>query len=487
MIDTHAHLDSEQFAEDRDRLIGNLKSNNVESVIIPAINPNNINEVYSLSQKYSYIYCGLGVHPHDANLYDADVRNKIYELSSNGKVKAIGEIGLDYYYNFSTPLQQKKVFAEQLELAKELNLPVIVHNRESDEDLLNIIKTAQDGKLRGVLHCFSGDIDMMNRSLDLGFNISFTGNITFKKFDRGDVVKNVPNDRFFIETDSPFMTPTPFRGKRNEPKYLNYIVAKIAELKEIEIQEVINMTSKNARAFFNLSLILLFLIITTNLNAQNRHNDSDYDDTEAIEEHEHLYKKPLGLGIVFATNTIVESYTPKPTNVSYEGLVSFGATFQYSLFDYLILTASYGYSENRKNIEKYNYIKNLLPNTHQQIELTSNFVINPYSRLNFYGMIGFSYLMNKYGDTRNPGQTYDENSPGINTGLGFYINIPISGAGLFNIAAEWKLNFMLEKTKLGYDPRVNPGQPGSDVPVEISTFFSMPRISFIWFPQDLLF
>ncbi len=483
MIDTHAHLDSEQFDGDREVLISELVNFDVSSVIIPAINPNNFDKVIELSNKYDNIYCGIGVHPHDADSYNELVRNRIYELATNQNVKAIGEIGLDYFYNYSSHDQQKRVFTKQLEIAKELNLPAIIHNRDSDDDLLNIIKEKQDGKLRGVLHCFSGDNEFMLKALDLGMNVSFTGNITFKKFDRQDVVRNVPVDRFFLETDSPFMTPVPNRGKRNEPKYLNLVASKIAELKEIDIKEVIEMTTKNAKKFFNLALVLMFLIVGTNLNAQNFDGDEDY--SEILEEKVHPYKKPLGFGFVLATNTIVESYQPRPMNVSYEGLLSLGGTIQYSLFDYLILSATYGYSKNNKIVEKYPDVKNLQPNIHQQIELTSNFVINPYGRINFFGMVGFSYLLNEYGDTQFPGTTKTENSPGINTGLGFYINIPVSGAGLFNVVAEWKLNFMLNTTRLNYDPRIEPGKPGSSDPVEINTFFSMPRVSIVWFPENI--
>ena len=484
MIDTHAHLDSEQFSQDIDQLISDLGNYDIENVIIPAINPDNFDSVINLANNNERIFCGIGVHPHDADSYTKEVRNRILNLSENGKVKAIGEIGLDYYYNFSTPEQQKKVFVEQLEIAKDLNLPAIIHNRDSDDDLIRILKEQQNGNLNGVLHCFSGDLEFMNKALDLGMNLSFTGNITFKKFDRQDVVFNVPNDRFFLETDSPFMTPVPHRGKRNEPKYLNYVALKIAEIKEIDIKEVINMTTRNAKNFFNLLVLILIMVAAPNISAQN-FDGEEVDYSDILEEQPHPYRKPLGLGLVLATNTIVESYEPRPMNVSYEGLLSLGGTIHYSLFDYLIFSASYGYSKNNKIVEKYPDVLNLQPNIHQQIELTSNFIINPYGRINFFGMVGFSYLLNEYGDTQNPGLTKTENSPGINTGLGFYINIPVNGAGLFNIVAEWKLNFMLITTKLNYDPRIEPGKPGSTDPVEVNTFFSMPRVSIVFFPENI--
>ncbi len=486
MIDTHTHLDSEQFDLDRDLIINELSSNNIDSVIIPAINPDNFEKVLNLSINNHNVFCGIGVHPHDADAYNSEVSKRIIELSNNNKVKAIGEIGLDYFYNFSSPTQQKKVFKEQLEIAKSLNLPTIIHNRESDDDLLAIIKETQDGSLHGVLHCFSGDSIFLQKALDLGLNVSFTGNITFKKFENQDVVTNVPNDRFFLETDSPFMTPVPFRGKRNEPKYVNLVAKRVSELKGLEIKEIVEMTTRNAKRFFNLALVLLLITFGTNSYAQNRNNDYDNDDNNYEEAHHHNYEKPLGIGIVFATNTIVESYNPRPMDVSYEGLISIGGTIQYSVFDYLILTGTYGYSKNKKLLEKYPDIKDFKPNIHQQIELTSNFVINPYSRINFFGMLGLSYLLNDYGDPQNPGKSNSENSLGINTGLGFYINIPINGAGLFNIVAEWKLNFMLNSTKLNYDPRIAPGKPGSTEPVDIKTFFSMPRISLVWFPENLI-
>lgn len=474
MIDTHAHLDSEEYNQDRDEIINEAFNNGIENIIVPAINPKNFDNVIKLTENYDKIYCGIGIHPHDANSYNKEIEKVIYNLTENSKVVAIGEIGLDYYYNFATPEVQKIVFKHQLKIAKETKKPVIIHNRDSDNDLLEILKNEQNGNLTGVLHCFSGNTNFLRSALELGFYVSFTGNITFKKFDNIDTLIEAPLDRIMIETDSPYMTPAPFRGKRNKPSFVKLVAEKISEVKRINIEEVIKMTTHNAKKLFNLTIILIsFLLMSINTIAQSNFEDDEkeYDP----------YKKFIGVGLVISTNTIVEYYEPRDplSNVSYEGLFTIGGTAHYSPIDYIVITGTYLYSKNNKLIEKFEDIEK--PNIHQQIELTSNFIVNPHGRINFFGMVGFSYLMNEYQKNRN--ETLVNNNPGINTGLGFYFNLPISGVGLVNFVAEWKLNFMLGVTKTNYDPRIDPKKPEFNRNVEFSSFFSMPRISIILFPN----
>ncbi len=477
MIDTHAHIDSVDFDNDRLEVLDRAFNGGVESIIIPAIEPRRFDSLFDVCRLSDKIYCGLGIHPHNAKEIDSSILNEIYDLAKNDKkVVAIGEIGLDYYYDFAPVDVQKKGFRDQLEIAKDLGLPVIVHNRDSDEDLLEIVSNAQDGNLRGVFHCFYGNEDMLAKVLDLNFNVSFTGNVTFKKFDALEAVNNVPMDRFMIETDSPYMTPVPYRGKRNEPSYVKYVAGKIAEIKNIEIDEVIKMTTQNAKKFFGiLSFLLMFVFSSLSSYTQDGEIDDQYYDEE--EPLQATYNKTFGIGPVFGSNTIVESFTPRPNNISYEGLFAFGGIVHYSLTDYLILSGSYVYSKNTKLQEEFD---NLEPNTHRQIELSANFLVNPHGKINLYGFVGPSYLLNSYG---NPsGGVEERNSLGINTGLGFFFNIPIQGAGLITISAEWKLDFMLSKQKFDYDSRLPKGKQENN-PVEVSTFFSIPRVNLIFYPD----
>lgn len=213
MIDTHAHIFSEEFDNDITEVIENAFNSGVEAIILPAIEPKTFEKVINVSNLSENLFFSMGVHPHNAQEFNDEVSNKIIELASNPKMKAIGEIGLDYYYNFAPQDLQKEVFRKQLKLAKELNLPVIIHNRESDDDLLEILNAEQDGSLRGVLHCFSSNVEIMKKAIDLGFLISFTGNITFKKSEGlREIVKLAPIEKIMLETDSPYMTPVPFRG-----------------------------------------------------------------------------------------------------------------------------------------------------------------------------------------------------------------------------------------------------------------------------------
>ncbi len=482
MIDTHAHIDAEEFDADRTEVIYRSFDEGIEAMIIPAVEPGRFDSTLSATRIYDNIYAAIGIHPHNsANVSEQDFK-KIYEYSNKEKVVAIGEIGLDYYYDFSPIDAQTKVFRRQLQIAKELNLPVIIHNRSSENDLLRIYEDEQDGTLRGVLHCFYGNKEYLAHALNLGLYVSFTGNVTFKKFDSHEALLNVPNDRFMLETDSPYMTPVPYRGKRNEPKFVKYVAEKVAELKSLTIHEVIDMTTKNAKKFFNLSLIVIILISTSMALSFAQNLDHDENDEDAPrhayrEKPYNHFKKTLGIGFTLGTNTIVESYKPDPQDVSYEGLIAIGGTIQASPFDFLVLSATYLYAKNDKLVEKFPDIKE---NIHQQIEFTAHFLINPRNKINFYGMVGPSILLNQYG--LSGGEVDNSNKIGINAGLGFFINLPVGGAGLFAIQAEWKLDFMLGKTDRNFDPRFNQGHPNFDRDTETKTFFSIPRLNIMWYP-----
>jgi TatD DNase family protein len=263
MIDTHCHLQTEAFEADREAVISQALASGVVSVVVPAIDQKSLEPTLDIANHHEGIFCALGIHPHHATEWNNEVRDWILNAQSGSKkVVAIGEIGLDYHYDFCPQGVQRSVFAEQMELAQSLKLPIVVHTRESDEDVLKIIEdhyqTDRDGSA-GQLHCFSGTVGTMQRGIDRGFYVSFTGNITFKKSALGEVVEMAPLDRILLETDSPYMTPVPFRGKRNTPEYLHLVAEKIAEIKKLDIGLVIKETTANARRLFSLPLLTLVL------------------------------------------------------------------------------------------------------------------------------------------------------------------------------------------------------------------------------------
>lgn len=255
-IDTHAHLFYPNFKDDLNDVLNRAKEEGIDNILIPATDIATSKEVIGLTGKYDFIYGAVGVHPHDSENWDKSWINELKELAAHNKIKAIGEIGLDYYYDFSPVEKQKEAFRDQIELAIELNLPIVVHTRESDDDIYEIIKSYKDRNLKAQFHCFSGDKEKAKRLLDLGHYISFTGNITFKKADElREVVKYIPLNKLMIETDSPFLTPVPHRGKRNEPAYVKLVGEQIAEIHNISLEDVGRVTSYNAFKFFGIGKI----------------------------------------------------------------------------------------------------------------------------------------------------------------------------------------------------------------------------------------
>jgi TatD DNase family protein len=254
LIDSHAHLDDRRFDNDRDMLIKNLKNNGLEIVInIGADLKSSIASV-SLAEKYDNIYATVGVHPHSAKEMDNSTIEILKSFAKRDKVVAIGEIGLDFHYDNSPRDVQRKWFKEQLKLAKEVDLPVVIHTREATQETFDILKEAQDGRLRGVLHCYSGSVEMALEYIKLGFYISLGGPVTFNnaKISR-DVAKAVPLDKLLIETDSPYLTPVPYRGKRNEPIFVKYVAETIAEIRGISLEELGEATNRNTKELFGIS------------------------------------------------------------------------------------------------------------------------------------------------------------------------------------------------------------------------------------------
>lgn len=253
-IDTHAHLTFPEYQIDLPEVIKRAKEANLEAIINIALDDAAIRSSLRIAEEYpGYIFNAAGLHPQDASEWNEEIPQKIRELAKDKKIIAIGETGLDYHYKLSPLEKQKEVFRKFLQLSQELNLPAVIHSREASKDIMLIIHEENQGKLKGVLHCFSGDMDLAKEALDIGLLISFTGNITFPKADEiRNAAKEIPLDRIMIETDCPFLSPQAFRGKRNEPAYVVKIAEQIAEVKGITLEEVAAQTTKNAKRFFRI-------------------------------------------------------------------------------------------------------------------------------------------------------------------------------------------------------------------------------------------
>jgi TatD DNase family protein len=252
-VDTHAHLFYDNFNDDIENVITRAKENQVDYIIIPSTDLNSAEKTLKLCDKFEMLYAAVGVHPHDTKDWNETIISKIEKLVKHPKVIAIGEVGLDYYYDFSPKENQIKAFKSQLELAVDLKLPVIIHNRDSDEDMLEIISSFCSTGLKAQFHCFNASLDDAIEYIKMNHFISFTGNITYKKSqDLIKILEAIDVNHLLLETDSPFMTPTPFRGKRNEPSYINYIAKKIAEIKKLTLEELAKITSLNAFRMFGI-------------------------------------------------------------------------------------------------------------------------------------------------------------------------------------------------------------------------------------------
>ncbi len=251
-VDTHCHLFWEDFEDDLDAVFARARAEGVTRVVVPATTLETMHQAEAIAREFADAWFTAGVHPHDAGALPADYLATVERAALHEKAVAIGEIGLDYHYDFCTPDVQQRVLGEQLALALRLSLPVVIHNREADDDIIDICRSFQRGALAGQFHCFSSDADVARRVLDLGFHISFTGNVTFKKVDLDEVIRLVPDDRLLLETDAPFMTPVPFRGKRNEPMHIPRIAAYIAGVRGCSVEHLAAVTTANARRLFRL-------------------------------------------------------------------------------------------------------------------------------------------------------------------------------------------------------------------------------------------
>lgn len=254
LIDTHTHLDYKDYNEDREIVIQRALESGLAAIITIGTDIPSSDRALHLAEKYATVFAAVGVHPTDcANTTKEDLK-EIEKLAAHEKVIAIGEVGLDYYHMRAEKDKQIDVFRQQIELANQLKLPLIIHNRDSHEDMLQVLQESESLLTGGVMHSFTGTGAFQTKVLELGLHISFTGNITFKKSDSDDLVKQAPLDRLLLETDSPFLTPVPMRGKRNEPAFLVHTAQKIAELKDVPYDDICKITSENAISLFKLNI-----------------------------------------------------------------------------------------------------------------------------------------------------------------------------------------------------------------------------------------
>ncbi len=251
IFETHAHFDDKRYNEDRDEVIMECFNNDITKIVNIGADMRSSKNSVALAKKYEFVYATVGVHPHDVkNMTEKDLE-QLRQWSKEEKVVAIGEIGLDYYYEYSDKASQRKWFIEQLKLANELDLPVVIHSRDADNECYEIIKEYRPKA--AVIHCFAGSKELAKQYIDMGYYIGVGGVITFKNAKKlVEVVKAIPLDKILIETDAPYLTPEPHRGARNTSIYLKYVTEKVANLKEISVENVENTTFDNAMSFYRL-------------------------------------------------------------------------------------------------------------------------------------------------------------------------------------------------------------------------------------------
>jgi TatD DNase family protein len=254
-IDSHAHLDVPQYDADRAEVIDRARGAGIDTMLEICgsdVAKGSLDIGIKLADEYPFIYAAVGVHPHEANLYDDALERKLIEMTGHEKVVGWGEIGLDYYYDNSPRDVQRKVFSRQVELARKCNLPIIIHTRDAEDDTIAILRDAPPG-ISGVIHCFTGTQNLAETAIRMGFYISFSGVLTFKTAgDLREVARNTPLDKILIETDCPYLAPVPHRGKRNEPAFVKETAAKLAEIKGASIDEIARITSANFKRLFRL-------------------------------------------------------------------------------------------------------------------------------------------------------------------------------------------------------------------------------------------
>src|SRR3989338_5557162 len=253
LIDTHAHLEMPQFDGDRDEVIKRTVESGISLIIDVGSDLSGSRTALELARRYDFIYASAGIHPHEVKGVTIETYKEIRELLSDPKVVAVGEIGLDYYKDYSPRDIQQREFINQIRIAKEFKKPVIVHSRDAREDTLKILKDEKVSEIGGIMHCFSGDEEMARRCMDMGFYISFAGPITYPNADKlRKVVKSIPTNRLLIETDCPYLAPQQMRGKRNEPAYVRHVAEKVAEVKGLTVEDIERVIRLNVHNLFGI-------------------------------------------------------------------------------------------------------------------------------------------------------------------------------------------------------------------------------------------
>lgn len=252
LIDSHAHLDFSQFDGDREAVIARARQDGLVAIVNAGTSLECSRASVALADRVDFIYATVGIHPHGAKTATRAALDELRALASHPKVVAIGEIGLDFYRDLSPRDRQRQAFRQQIRLAVELGLPLVIHDRDAHAETLRILREEEAGRVGGVLHCFSGDLDMAREGIALGFLIAFGGPITYGGKKKQDIAGRIPLEKILIETDCPFLTPVPHRGQRNEPAYVRHVAEKLARLRGISFEEAAAATTANAAGLFGL-------------------------------------------------------------------------------------------------------------------------------------------------------------------------------------------------------------------------------------------
>ena len=252
LFDSHAHYNDDRFDGDRDEILSSMRENNVGLIMNSCSNLDELPDITALCEKYDFIYGSAGIHPHDVSGMTENDIDSLREYLKHPKIKAVGEIGLDYYYDNSPRDEQRKWFARQIELAVETDMPIVIHDRDAHKDCMDIVRAYKDN-IKGEFHCYAGSVEMAREILDWGMYIALGGSLTFKNSVKPrEVAAYVPLDMLLIETDCPYLTPVPHRGKRNSSLYMHYVAEMIAEIKGVTVKDVEDATWNNAKKLFNI-------------------------------------------------------------------------------------------------------------------------------------------------------------------------------------------------------------------------------------------
>ena len=253
LIDTHAHLQDKSLLPEVEAVIQRALAAGVETIVCPGYDLESSRQAVNLAQLYPGVYATVGIHPHDADTLDEKAMAELHRLAGERKVVAIGEIGLDYYRDLTPRDLQKKAFIAQINLAREINKPIVIHDRDAHQDVMDIVKQEKAGRNQGIMHCYSGSLPLAIDYMKQGFYISFAGPLTYKNNRKtAEVAATIPLDRVLVETDCPYLTPEPLRGKRNEPAYVVHTATFLAQLRKKSLEETAYLTTRNARAVYRI-------------------------------------------------------------------------------------------------------------------------------------------------------------------------------------------------------------------------------------------